>query len=294
MVYHDNMVAVVKSGGQILREVSGDDGKVVFLPFGSEYSILLKNLHSRKALVRVFIDGQEVSPFSGYVIDASCDAELERFYSSSNKFKFIQKTQEIVEHRGDRVDDGMIRVEFQYEKPKPINVDITYSYHNNYYCYDYCRGCCHYRPWKKCSPCWGPTLLRSSQGYDSNTVMYNSPECTVKGGFAPTAMAGGGTSSASVNYVNTSTPPSVPDIQQDEGITVKGSQSNQTFGSAYIGDLEPNKEVIVIRLRGRAGEVKQVTQPITVRTKTTCETCGKTWDAGTRFCANCGTSLEIF
>jgi hypothetical protein len=279
MVYHNKMVAVVKCGGQILREVSDADGKVVYLPFGSEFSILLKNMHTRKALVKIFIDGQDVSPSSGYVIDANTNCELERFYSSHNRFKFIQKTQEIVQHRGDKIDDGMIRVEFQFEKPKPVNVDVNYNYT---YRYHYCSGCPLYHPFKTCWYCPYNSPRRYTE-YLNNDLTFTTSD-NMRG-----ISAGLNAPSSSVNYTAT-----VPEVKQDEGITVQGSYSGQEFRSAYIGELEPNKEVIVIRLRGRVGEAQPVAEPVTVKTKTTCPTCGRTWDAGTKFCANCGTHLAIY
>ena len=53
VAYQDNFAAVIKCDGIILRE----QDKTVKLPFDSEYSILLKNLDSRRALVRIEIDG---------------------------------------------------------------------------------------------------------------------------------------------------------------------------------------------------------------------------------------------
>ena len=46
--------------------------------------------------------------------------DLERFVegysmSSGPKFKFIEKTQEISDFRGDKAEDGLIRIEFQFE-----------------------------------------------------------------------------------------------------------------------------------------------------------------------------------
>ncbi len=45
MMYKQNFVVVVKCNGKILRE---QDSDVVYLPFGAEYSILLKNKDSRR------------------------------------------------------------------------------------------------------------------------------------------------------------------------------------------------------------------------------------------------------
>jgi hypothetical protein len=55
MVYKERFVAVIKHGGCILR----DNGGIVTLPFGSEYTIFLRNLESRKVQVGVSIDGKD-------------------------------------------------------------------------------------------------------------------------------------------------------------------------------------------------------------------------------------------
>lgn len=118
MMYQNKFVAVVKSRGKILRE---RDVGVVYLPFGEEYSLLLKNLNSQKALVKVSIDGEDVLGGNELIVRPNSNVELERFIKNSlnrgNRFKFIQKTQQIEEHRGNRIDDGIIRITYQFEKP---------------------------------------------------------------------------------------------------------------------------------------------------------------------------------
>ena len=54
-MYNNQLVASLKANGKILREFKD----TVYIPFGSEYSFLLKNLNTTRALVNVFIDGEE-------------------------------------------------------------------------------------------------------------------------------------------------------------------------------------------------------------------------------------------
>jgi len=77
----------------------------------------------------------------------------------------------------------------------------------------------------------------------------------------------------------------------DEGITVKGSQINQQFRYASIGDLEEPK-AIIIQLKGMTDSGKTIEKPITVKTKLTCKTCGTKSKSSNKFCGNCGTFLE--
>jgi hypothetical protein len=116
MVYESRLIAVVKHNNNILREVDG----IVYLPFGSEYSILFKNKHVRNCSVSVDIDGKDVLSGINIVIKPDTEPELLGFINNSgiitNRFKFIQKTKEIAEYRGDRIDDGIITIKFRFEK----------------------------------------------------------------------------------------------------------------------------------------------------------------------------------
>lgn len=128
-MYNSGMVVVVKSNGKILRE----DKDLCFLPFNSEYSILLKNLETRKALVKISIDGQDVLDGHSLILNPNSETELEGFMKGNiakNKFKFIKKTEEISDYRGDRIDDGIIRVEYWFEEIK------WYSRNNSNFTYD--------------------------------------------------------------------------------------------------------------------------------------------------------------
>src|SRR5579863_1787511 len=113
MAYKKSFVAAIKVNGQILRESSDR----VELPFGSEYSVLLKNLDSVRMQARITIDGTDATGW--LVIEPGRDIDVERFVKDLNKgnrFKFIERTERIEQHRGIKVEDGLVRVEFRREK----------------------------------------------------------------------------------------------------------------------------------------------------------------------------------
>jgi len=127
MMYKEMFVAVVKCDGKILRERDG----VVTLPFLSEYTVLLKNLHTQDAVVKMTIDGADVLGGNSLVVSGNSETEVEGFLSGTvarNHFRFVEKTERISEYRGDRVDDGIIRVEWQFEKPAPIVMAPTITW----------------------------------------------------------------------------------------------------------------------------------------------------------------------
>jgi len=128
MVYSKKFVAVIKCNGKILREVSQEND--VILPFGAEYSILLKNLDNRRAVVEISIDGEDVLDGRRIVIDGNDDTELKGVMVNNavkNAFKFIQKTKKIQDHRGDKIDDGFIRIKFGFEKI--VDYTLTTDWH---------------------------------------------------------------------------------------------------------------------------------------------------------------------
>lgn len=116
MMYSNKFVASVKCGGRIMREQK----ETVLLPFGSEYSVLLKNLSTKRARVGVTIDGDDVLDGNKLVVNPNEDYELQRFIINGNlhtgpRFKFIEKTGQVSEVRGDRIDDGILRVTYAFE-----------------------------------------------------------------------------------------------------------------------------------------------------------------------------------
>lgn len=258
MVFKENLIAVVKCNGKIMRESDG----CVFLPFGSEYSILLKNKESRRAVVNVEIDGKDVLSGRQLVVEPNSETELKGLLDDStakNAFKFIQKTREIADHRGDRVDDGMVRISFRYELPVQDRVIERRIYKDYYHGYPYL---------------WPEWTLTSSIA--TNNMQFGS---------AIGASHAVYSSSIGANLLRSSEP------KNDEGITVKGSEVNQGFGTTFTRELEQNEKVIVIRLKGEFLSGVYVNAPITVNTRLKCYTCGRMSNSHDKFCSHCGTVL---
>src|SRR5271154_3229950 len=155
MVYSPNkVVACVKVDGKILRE----DKNVVTLPFGSEYSIFVKNLNAGRIKVKVSVDGTDATEGTWLVVDPNSDLDLERFIRAGNmdkgnRFKFIERSGEVEAHRGIKADDGLIRIEYQVEKPKPIVIDVEEHHHHH----DHWE-----RPWYDRPHRYGSEFLKSS------------------------------------------------------------------------------------------------------------------------------------
>ena len=280
MTYKDYFVVEVKVNGKIMRIRDG----AVYLPFGSEYSILLKNLNTRKASVNVSVDGEDTLDNHSLILDSNTETELQGFLRGNvarNRFRFINKTKQIQDHRGDRADDGMIRIEFAYEKPKPDpwikeTIKEVHHYYNTPVKPQYYGSIAD----------WSYTTNDSTPIYESSGPVGQSvPENQA---FSSSAKNISRTVESNVTMDSLG----IADVPlAEEGITVKGSECSQQFRYGFIGELE-DSEAIVIQLKGITDTGNQVSQPVTVQTKLTCSTCGTKSKSLMKYCGNCGTFLE--
>lgn len=282
MMYQNKFITALKVNGKVLREVKD----TVFIPFGQEYSILLKNLNSVRALVNIQIDGQEVCP-NGLVLDANREVDLERFIkdgnlSAGNKFKFIERTAIVEKHRGVKAEDGIIRISFRYEKYSvPFFSSPTWQS----------------QPWPGYHPpgSRGPWLGSNSTGDWNGKFGSTTSDVEVKTKGITRGIAQGSDAqlmNASFGTTAVGSAQSFTASANDVGITVPGSVSNQKFSTTTMGLLEDEEHVIVLRILGET-EHGEVMQPVTVKARPRCTTCNRVNKASAKFCTECGTSLVL-
>ena len=267
-MYQNRFVTAVKHNGRVLRE----QGETVFLPFGCEFTLMFKNLNSVRALVRVSIDGTDATEGTSLIVPPNQSIDLERFIvagnlSAGHRFKFIERTKKIEDGpRGIKAEDGLIRVEFEFERLVPSRFT------------GYLPG--QTLPWHDLqNEKW---RLSSAGGMPKAT--YSAPAKIDGVTLCSTASAfrGAETSAVAANasFSNTT------------GITVAGSESHQQFTAGQWFPTDGVKHVMVLRLLGEVNETR-VSAPVTVKTKTDCPTCGTKNKFGTKFCRECGTALTI-
>ena len=215
------------------------------------------------------------------LINPNNTTELEGFlndYIAKNKFKFIPKTKEISEYRGDKIEDGRIRIEFWYEKKKPITQQINQVFNpiSPWITYK--------QPIYDYSPTW--ITVTSSTDIKPKSVQMdclrslNNDICTTS--FTTQNLSA---QKCSVNN-------SLNLKSFDEGITVKGEEISQRFKYGNIDVLEENSHVIILRLVGFNDIGDKVEKVITVRDKLQCRICGKISGSSSKFCDRCGSYLE--
>ena len=264
MMHRKNFVAAIRVGGKVLRESS----ERVELPFGAEYDVLLKNIDTVRMQAKIQIDGQEASgwlvlnPGEKIAVERFCKDNLE----SGNRFKFIERTAKVEEHRGVQAEDGLVRIEFKREKVAPM-YRYTHWINTPYYYWT--------DRWSYAVPQW-TTICNSSSS---------------SGGLMKSAsMSRGTVNNASFSGAITQQGQNFQCSSNDAGITVPGSLSDQKFYAVSDFETEPS-EVMVLHLVGSTQKAP-VKVAKTVNRKPKCVTCGKTNKGSSKFCTECGTSLE--
>jgi len=271
-MFRNNFVCSLKVGNKFLKE----DGDIIHIPFGVEYSVFLKNLNSRKAVVKVSIDGKNVLDGSSLVVQPNSVLELEGFLDGNrakNKFKFIKMTRQIEDFRGTTPEDGLLRVEFDYEKEPPLTKDIVYIPWQPYP---------YGHPWYPNYPYWtyNPIITWSS------TASNASGQYTISGGGGHTSsigpMATGNVNNSTYTVFNYCS-----DANTDtNGITVPGNDVDQTFYSTYVGEMENHPTVITLKMIGTTANI-----PVFTSDKKICQTCGISNRNKNKFCSSCGSHL---
>lgn len=277
MMYGNKLAAAIKVNGRVLKEFKD----TVYVKFGSEYSVYMKNLNTTRALVNVFIDGTNITP-GGLVINAGQEVDLQRSIANGNltegnSLKFIERTGAVENHRGIKLEDGIVRIEYQFEMPRMVTHVVDNVWSNKE---------------------WVPGHWRDKSSYNIGGVLrnvgYSAGENTAINATAAT--------NATIKSMNLSASTSqVHDGMatmncnfNDAGITVPGSKSNQQFSTTTIGALDPTKHTIILKILGETIDNKPIREPITVKTKQKCVTCGKQNKVVNKFCNECGTSLTIY
>jgi len=263
MTHVNKMVAVVKVNGEVLREM----GSSVYLPFNSEYSILIKNLNSKRAQVKITIDNEDILDGDALIVDANSDFELKRWLVGTDKtgpaLKFIEKTNEIREQRGENSGmDGVIRISFRYEASRtltrsPIWHDYGWQDHKVY----------------------NPNIWYSSETTTFGNVK-NSVDGAIQTNFVAQSANPGKTTLRSLD---------TSQLLNEDGMTVKGKEVDQEFATGHLGILESEVHVITLNLKG--GVFKD-NKPVTVKTRIECSKCHKFNSWNSNFCSLCGNNLK--
>lgn len=303
-MYYNKLVASIKSNGAVLRDIDN----TVKLKFGSEFSIYLKNLNTLRASIKIEIDGKDVLDGTSLILDAKEELNLERFIKNGNlekgnRFKFIERNSKVEAARGIGAEDGLVRIEFQFERDyvKEYNETIktkTIEHHHH-----------HYDKWptQVYWNCVDPSYYGSGNIYTTTANDYSCSLNANTDGYAPVAAAAGPSASSAggggilrsrsmaksaVNTMTSNASAASAPIN-NAGITAPGSVSTQTFTTVAPLSLQTETHVIVLKLLGETETGKKIEKPVTVKSKNKCSVCNRVNKATAKFCGDCGAGLEI-
>lgn len=278
-MYSNKLIACIKSkSGAILRE-SGDQ---VFLPYGSEYSIFLKNTAAEKAYIEILVDGTNPLEKSIIELPAGETTELRGWTAKfpenlfGNAFRFIEKTESIENYRGSKPEDSLVEVRFYFEDKSDWTsmFDKLKSDKRT----DIYINCPHPRPVQPYYP--GPYQTWCSvEGPNSNTSLKNHTTSIPSGGFNSAIMD---QTRFGQNVDST-------------GITVRGKvEPNIISGSGTLSGKSFSKKFkhsIVFKLNGIVNN-GEIVEAVTTKSKKICPSCGKTQKWSYTYCPHDGTFLE--
>ena len=220
MFSNDFVVCILRDG----KVVYEDRGGVARLPFGQEYTIYLKNKHSRRAVAEISIDDVHIGDF---VVNAHSSVEIKRPADRDAAFKFVSVDSDAAKMEGKSEDDasGVVTVKWSLEQ-------VRYRHHTIVpYVYTTTP-----KPWGE--P-WvypkGPTITYVEARPRTLRSLSSGPshQCF--------SMFSGDVS------VNTSA--NLAPMPSNVGVTVDGSITNQTFRTVSM-DLESTTTTMIIVLRG--------------------------------------------
>lgn len=274
MVYSSKFVLCVLVDGKPQKELH--DGTVP-IKFDSQYALRFRNKNNRRAVVKFTIDGENVSG-NGYIVPANNYIDIRRHFDKDATFRFVDlESPEAVDHgkNGPNTDGskGVIEARFYLEKDYPVKVPQVHHHHHwherrtitpNPYPYPY--------------PMWsnGPT--------DSGTTWYGTGIPSVINCSMPSGDC------HALNFTAPQIPPAVfpclgTPAPLQEGCTVEGGRSGQTFTTEYI-DLETDFALLRCALKGLPNTAVASTPPVA---STYCTNCGaKKVRHADNFCGVCG------
>lgn len=281
MVYSNKFVMCVLLNGQPQKELANGQ---VSLPFGAEYALRLRNKNDRRAVVKIYIDGENVSG-GGYVVNANDYVDIKRHHDKDRAFKFVSlDSPDAVDFGKDGPNHdkvkGTIEARFYLEKKRPEVVyrDVHHHHHHDHWLR---RDVHHYHdnyyPPKPYQPyftsgggatCGGATsgnyggdIAKGGVVGDSYNATLGGIECST-GGAAARGMSSGpkasccslGFSDDVATFKRISTP---KESELKDGCTVEGYSTGQSFYSTWV-DTEDQYTSLKIFLQGYEGPVEEV------------------------------------
>lgn len=267
-MYKNKFAAALKIGNEVLLE--DKTTQEISLPYGSEYSIFLKNLSDHLASVDIFIDGKK--EYTNIKINSKDSLDLNAF-KSGNAFKFVEKSEELNKLRPERIEDSLIEIVITYFKKSAFDKLSRLN----------------------------KTMFEETIRYDPprnplNPFEITSDSLDKRNLFEPISKGGGftgsGSSSLDIMYACCTNHVEESSLKRDfGGITVPGKPTKNNYSEISSYDrtylIKEDSFSIVMKLNGLVDkEVK------TSKSKKKCPTCNKKYKAAFNYCPLDGSYLS--
>lgn len=227
-MYRNKFVVVVIVDGKIQQETASGTCEI---PFGSQYTIRLRNRNSKRAVCNLYIDGENVSG-GGFIIEANSHVDIERPVHSNRKFLFDSIDSENAYDQGknahfENYNHGLIEAKFALERVyQPYYTPNSYTLNSGLN-----------NPNLLVTGAINSNHLHDAQPPISGTIKYGSDCFSSKSLLRSNNMQ---ITSTSANFA---------------GVTLEGDKSNQTFTTTNFVD-DGDWTTVRLRLRGVHETVK--------------------------------------
>jgi hypothetical protein len=258
--------------GQVQKELANG---CVPIPFGTNYSLRLRNKNDRRAVVKFSIDNENVSG-AGFIVPANDYIDIKRHADKDCGFKFVDlDSPEAVDAGKNGANEdkvkGVIEARFYLEKKIEQPKEVHIHHYDHYYPQPYIGQ--PYIPWRDPYKPYSPskqypdiTFYSSNQHTNSTRHKFPStPRSTGKsrGGSICGQSCGQSygysleTDQPTAGYMSNSSVANINSLQ--DGCTVEGKSTGQLFSSTYI-DIEKDCVILKLFLQGYYPE-----KPVKVR-----------------------------
>jgi len=251
MHYDQYVVAITNPNGKAYREFESErltNGRKskIYLPFDSEYKILIKNNSDRRAKLTIDLDGTSISGMGGLILDAYKTESLERFVDVAKKFLFVRKNDERVSDPTSG-ENGIlkVRIEKEYQSmpyiltttvwPGPHHTMSDNAWYNNQ-----------------------TTIVGSAglapMGQVSDNPTYTAQVSQVNCSYsAPVKGLNPLTDGSRVVLKRSAKPLKKSLLNEESGATVEGGNSSQSFGTTIWNGTDGIPFEFIFKLLGQQG-----------------------------------------
>lgn len=274
-MYNNNLAMAVKVDGKVLREVNDK----VYLPFGSEYTLYFKNTSSKRCRIKITIDGTDIMDGRNLIVNGNSNATVSRFIKNGNltegnSLKFIEKTEAISNHRGDKIEDGLITVVYEFEKDDDF-LERLRRESNHFRCMGSLQGngVQQYRGLVAKAATWTNTATlcdATPQGITApgshNTQKFHSASWNGSDGKGSSTMT----------------------------LQLKGEIEERKAYYMDVGDRDSHTASEMLDYVSKEILSRRVDHSLLTSEKITCSMCGTKHKSSAKFCSECGASLKIY